>query len=51
MHLNLQYRESEKRGVLKYCQENDMMFIAWRPVQKGLLFEHVPAILQEMTKS
>ena len=48
VHLNLKYRESEKKGVLKFCQENDIMFIAWRPVQKGLLLENIPPILREI---
>ena len=39
VHLNLKYREAEKAGVLRYCQEHDMMFIAWRPLQKGFLLK------------
>jgi diketogulonate reductase-like aldo/keto reductase len=37
IHYNLAYREAEKSGVLKYCQDNDVMVIAWRPLQKGML--------------
>ena len=37
VHYNVQYREMEKQGVLKYCQDNDVMLVAWRPLQKGLL--------------
>lgn len=48
LHLNLKYREAEKKGVVKYCQENDIMFIAWRPVQKGVLLHDIPPVLQEM---
>lgn len=50
LHLNLKYRESERKGVLKFCQENDIMFIAWRPVQKGILLENIPPIMKEMTE-
>lgn len=39
LHLNLIFREPERRGLLDYCQKNDVMFIAWRPVQKGALTE------------
>jgi len=39
LHLNLIFREPERRGLLEYCQKNDVMFVAWRPVQKGLLTE------------
>lgn len=39
VHYNVQFREVEKRGVLKHCQDNDVMCVAWRPVQKGTLPE------------
>lgn len=35
VHYNLQFREPEKDGLLNYCQKNDMLLIAWRPVNKG----------------
>lgn len=37
LHLNLLYREPERKGLIEYCQNNDVMCIAWRPVQKGIL--------------
>jgi diketogulonate reductase-like aldo/keto reductase len=37
VHYNVQYREIEDKGVLKHCQENDVMLVAWRPLQKGIL--------------
>ncbi len=37
VHYNVQYREAEDRDVLKHCQENDVMLVAWRPLQKGIL--------------
>lgn len=37
VHYNLQYREVEKKGALEHCQKEDIMLVAWRPVQKGLL--------------
>ncbi|HEX3081753.1 MAG TPA: aldo/keto reductase [Candidatus Saccharimonadia bacterium] len=39
VHYNVQYREVESRGVLKQCQNNDVMLVAWRPLQKGGLAE------------
>jgi len=33
LHLNLKNRETEKKGLLEYCQKQDMMFIAWRPLK------------------
>lgn len=50
LHLNLKYREAEQKGLVKYCQENDVMFIAWRPLQKGLLLSENCAILEELCK-
>lgn len=40
VHYNVQYREIEDKGVLKHNQENDVMLVAWRPLQKGLLREN-----------
>ena len=37
VHYNVQFREMEEQGVLKYCQENDILLVAWRPLQKGML--------------
>ncbi len=50
VHMNLKYREPEKKGVLKYCQGNDVMFIAWRPTQKAELLDNVPLILDKVCK-
>lgn len=48
VHYNVQYREVEDKGVLKHCQENDVMLVAWRPLQKGILPES--ALLEELAK-
>ncbi len=48
VHYNLQVREVEKEGLLKYCQKNDVLLVAYRPVQKGKLLEDVPQIVDEM---
>lgn len=37
VHYNVQYREIETKGVLQHCQDNDVMLVAWRPLQKGSL--------------
>jgi diketogulonate reductase-like aldo/keto reductase len=39
VHYNVQYREIEQKGVLQHAQDNDVMLVAWRPVQKGVLPE------------
>ncbi len=48
VHYNLEFREPEVKGLLDYCQKNDVFLVAWRPVGKGNLLENIPAVLQEM---
>lgn len=48
VHYNLIFREPERKGLIKYCQEHDIIFIAWRPVQKGILTRRGTPILDEM---
>ena len=33
-----------------YCQENDVMLIAWRPLQKGMLLTEGQEVLEKMSK-
>ena len=37
VHYNLIVREAERKGVLRHCQDNDIMLIAYRPVELGRL--------------
>src|SRR3989344_4373854 len=48
VHYNLEFREPEVRGLLEYCQRNDVFLVAWRPVGKGNLLEGISPILREM---
>lgn len=48
LHFNLICREPERKGLLEYCQKNDVMFVAWRPMQKGLLAKRGIKVLDEM---
>jgi len=50
MHYNLKIREVEKKKILNYCQKNDIMFIAWRPIQQGAMVNNLPKIVQEIMK-
>ena len=50
MHYNLQIREVEKKKILSFCQKNDIMLIAWRPVQKGALVNNKPQIILDLMK-
>lgn len=49
-HLNLKFREAERKGVLDYFQKNDVMFIAWRPIQKGLLASQDSELIKLLCK-
>lgn len=33
VHYNFIFREPERDGLLSYCQNNDVILQAWRPVQ------------------
>jgi diketogulonate reductase-like aldo/keto reductase len=48
VHYNVQYREVEDKKVLDFCQQNDVMLVAWRPVQKGSLPQ--AKLLEELAK-
>jgi len=48
LHLNLIFREPERKGLLEYCQRNDIMFIAWRPIQEGMLSKKGTELVDEM---
>jgi diketogulonate reductase-like aldo/keto reductase len=48
LHYNVQIREVEVKGLLAYCQQNDVMLVAWRPLQKGEI--RGVAILQELAE-
>lgn len=50
VHYNLKYREPDKKGVIKYCQENDIAIIAWRPLQKGMLIAEEASILHSLAE-
>jgi diketogulonate reductase-like aldo/keto reductase len=48
LEYSLQFREAEQRGVIEYCQANDVMVVSWGPLGKGTL-EQAP-ILHELAK-
>jgi len=37
VHYNLLFREPALKGVIDYCQKNDIFIEAWRPIQQGSL--------------
>ncbi len=50
VHYNLEFREPERGGLLEYCQSNDIMLVAFRPIQRGLFGSNTPELLEEMAK-
>lgn len=50
VHYNLIFREPERTSLLKYCQDEDVLLIAWRPVQKGLLTSNDKGMLDQMCR-
>lgn len=50
LHYNLQIREIERKKILEYSQKNDIMVIAWRPLQKGMLLKGDNKMLDEIAK-
>lgn len=49
VHYNLKVREAAAAGMLEYCQENDVMLIAWRPFQRGgMLGDQMPKLLLDL---
>ena len=50
VHYNLLSREPEVSGLLEYCQKNDILLIAWRPVAKGTLTEPGIPVVDELCK-
>jgi diketogulonate reductase-like aldo/keto reductase len=51
VYYNLAAREPEHEGLLEYCQNNDVLLEAYRPLEKGvLLAETVPVLHKIATK-
>lgn len=48
VHYNLLYREAEKKALVEYCIDNDVMLVAYRPLQEGLLANNGIQILDEL---
>ncbi len=48
LHYNLKHRGPLLDGTIQYCQDNDIMIVAWRPVQKGLFVQENFKILQDL---
>jgi len=47
---NLIFREPEKNGLLEYCQKNDIILIAWRPIRDTIAFKSDFDLFDSMCK-
>jgi diketogulonate reductase-like aldo/keto reductase len=50
VYFNLAHREPERNGFLEYAQKNDVMVVAWRPIEKGLFSRSEDSILKKLCK-
>lgn len=48
VHYNLRFREPEGDGLVEYCQSNDLILVAYRPVDRGFLCNRDATIIKEM---
>jgi diketogulonate reductase-like aldo/keto reductase len=47
---SLNYRQPETSGLLKYCQENDIILTAYKPLEVGKLARYESRILDKLAK-
>ncbi|MEI8337806.1 MAG: aldo/keto reductase [bacterium] len=50
VHYNLRVREAQYTGLLKFCKENDVMVVAYRPLEKGAIMQPITEVLDEMSR-
>ncbi len=50
VHYNLKVREIERKELLEYCQKNDIILEAYRPLQRGFLLQENSGILNEIAQ-
>lgn len=50
VYYNLKFRLPEKDGMLEYCQQNDVILTAWRPIERGILAQEGIKILDDMAR-
>ncbi len=50
VYYNVKVRYPEKDGLLKYCQENDIILTAYRPTDNGALLENPADIIHSLAK-
>lgn len=48
LHYNLIFREPERKGLVTFCQNNEVILAAWRPVQFGRLTDSSIPLMKKM---
>ncbi|MBM3705235.1 MAG: aldo/keto reductase [Actinobacteria bacterium] len=48
LHYNLKHRGPLTDGTIEYCQNNDVIVVAWRPVQKGFFSREKVKLLDHL---
>lgn len=48
VYYSLVSREPESSGLLTYCQKNDVLLVAYRPIEKGSILDEIPPLIQEL---
>ena len=49
-HFNLIFREPEANGLINYCIENDILLVAWRPLECGVLCNTQEPLMRDLSK-
>lgn len=50
VYYNLIRREPETQGLLEYCQQNDVLLEAYRPLEKGVILNPPAPMLERLAK-
>lgn len=50
VHYNLIYREPERKKLVSYCQEHDIVLVAWRPVENIMMASTTLPLLRSMSE-
>lgn len=48
VHYNLLVREPELTGLVRYCQERNILLVAWRPLEKGKIMHIDSALMSNL---
>lgn len=49
-HYNLLHQEVASEEIVRYCQERGMLFLAWRPLEKGKMIPFAGSVVEEIAQ-